>query len=118
MEEPVAEPEVPTGEMIVRIHADSASDMPDGATGTVRLVAEGIDRASEVSKDAPLARFDALPDGRYELSVSVNSGGVEIGTFSYPIRVADSLRDVTAPINFLRGDLVVETCWTSLCQPP
>ena len=109
VEEPVAEPEVPTGEMIVRIHADSASDMPDGATGTVRLVAEGIDRASEVSKDAPLARFDALRDGRYELSVSVNSGGVEIGTFSYPIRVADSLRDVTAPINFLRGDLVVET---------
>ena len=100
--------EPPTGAMIVRTHAQSDTEMPEGATAKVTLRGAGGSHSAELPKGERLARFDALESGRYDLLVTVNSGGVEIGSYSYFVQVTETLGDVTIRIDYARADLVVE----------
>ena len=92
----------------MRIHSDSMSEMPDAATGTVGIDGLDIQRSFDVSRDYSPVRFDALPSGIYDLSITVDSTGVEVGSYQFPIEVGDTLRDVTARIEYRRGNLAVE----------
>lgn len=103
--EPAAAPRY--GGMIVRIHARSDAEMPDGAIATVTL--RGADRhAVELAKGERLARFEGLEVGRYDLGVMVDSGGEEIGSFSYFVHVTEEVGDVTVLIDYARAPLIVE----------
>lgn len=102
-----ATPSAATGAVIVRLHGDTAAEMPEGATSMVTLAKKAVLRSAEMNKNTRLVQFGELPAGRYELSVSLNSADVEIGFYSYPIQVTEGVRDVTVPIDLLRGDLVV-----------
>lgn len=106
--EPV-EAEPPSGELIVRLNAQTDARMPEGATATVTIQGADDIRSDELLKGERLARFDALESGRYDLSVTVNSAGLEIGRYDYFVDVTDSLGDVTVQIDYLLGDLVVES---------
>ena len=106
--EPV-EVEPPSGELIVRLHAQTDAQMPEGATATVTIRSADDIRSDELLKGERLARFDALESGRYDLSVAVNSAGLEIGRYDYFVDVTDSLGDVTVQVDYLLGDLVVES---------
>lgn len=105
---PPPEPEPETGGILVRLHAKSDAEMPDGATATVTLERQGATHSVTMSKGERLAQFDAVEQGRYDLRVAVRSDGVEIGDFSYFVNVGDVMGDVTVQIDYLRADLVVE----------
>lgn len=103
----VAEP--PGGGLIVRLHAQSDAEMPEGATAVVTIQSAEDSHSAELVKGERLVRFDALQSGRYDLSVTVNSGGFEVGSYDYFVDVADALGDVTARIDYVRAGLVVES---------
>ena len=117
--EPVPEPAVvelepepsapPRGGLIVRMHAASDADMPEGAVATVTLEGSGGRHSAELQKGQRLVRLDGLDIGRYDLRVTVGSRGVEIGAFSYFVDVVErAVGDVTVQVDYLRADLVVE----------
>ena len=106
--EPI-EVEPPSGELIVRLHAQTDAEMPERATATVTIQSADDTYSAELVKGERLARFDALANGRYDLSVRVNSAGLEIGSYDYFVDVADSPGDVTVQVDYLRGDLTVES---------
>lgn len=99
--------ETPTGALIVRLHAQSDAEMPKGAVAVVTVDNGEEERAVEISKGERLVRFDGLEYGRYDFSVGVRSGGVEIGSFSYFVDVAKELSDITARVAYARADLEV-----------
>lgn len=107
LEPVVAEP--PSGGLIVRLHAQSDAEMPVGATAVVTLRSADDIRSAELVKGERLVRFDAVESGRYDLSVTVNSDGFEVGSYDYFVDVTDALGDVTARIDYVRADLVVES---------
>ena len=104
----VGETAPPSGAVIVRMHAGSDAEMPEGATATVSLEGPGASRTAELPKGERLVRFDGLAGGRYDLHVAVNSRGVEIGAYSYFVDVGATVADVTVQIDYRRADLVVE----------
>lgn len=101
--------EPPSGELLVRLHAQTDAQMPEGATSTVTIRSEDGSRSAELVKGERLVQFEALEYGRYDLSATVNSGGHEIGSYAYFVEVTDTPGDVTVQIDYLRGDLVVES---------
>ena len=112
VEAPEPEPvvvEPPKGAMVVRLHAASDADMPEGAVATVTLEGSASRHSAELRKGQRLVRLDGLETGRYDLRVAVDSRGVEIGAFSYFVDVApQAVGDVTVQVDYLRADLVVE----------
>jgi len=109
---PTIEPvvvEPPSGEQIVRLHAQTDAEMPEGATATVTLRSGDDIHSAELVKGERLVQFDALESGRYDLSVAVDSDGLEIGSYAYFVDVTDTLGDVTVQVDYLRADLVVES---------
>jgi len=106
--EPVAV-EPPSGELIVRLHAQTDAQMPEGATATVAVRSANDSHFAELVKGERLVQFEALEFGRYDLSATVNSGGHEIGSYAYFVDVTDTPGDVTLQIDYLRADLVVES---------
>lgn len=99
----------PSGELLVRLHAQTDAQMPEGATATVAIRSADDSRSAELVKGERLAQFEALQYGRYDLSATVNSGGHEIGSYAYFVDVSDTPGDVTLQIDYLRADLVVES---------
>ncbi len=102
------EPEPVLSTMIVRLNVSSDEAMPPGAVAVVALEGAGGTIERELPKGARLARFDDLEVGRYDLRVTVNSAGVEIGAYSYFVNLGESVGDVTVNIDYQRADLLVE----------
>ncbi len=95
-------------DIIVRLHSRSDEEMPAGAVATVTLEGVGGTYQSKLLKGARMVRFDAVEIGRYDLGVTVESAGVEIGTYSYFLNLGEEVGDVTVQVDYRRADLVVE----------
>ncbi len=109
-EPPVVEPPPPPeGAIIVRIPAGSRAELPAGAIGVIELTGEEAVRSLDANNETSSVTFEGLPVGTYDLSVTFDSGGVQVGSYSFPIEVDEGLGDITAPLNFLRGELVVQS---------
>ena len=106
---PALAPEPPRGALIVRMHAASDAEMPDGAVATVTLEGSGGRHSAVLPKGRRLARLDGLEPGRYDLRMTVGSRGVEVGSFAYFVDVSEEVvGDVTVRVDYQRADLVVE----------
>ncbi len=102
------EPEPVLSDVIVRLHVRSDEAMPPGAIAVVTLERSGETFEREMPKGARLVRFDAIEIGRYDLRVTVNSGGAEIGAYSYFIDLDENVGDFTVSVDYQRADLLVD----------